>query len=56
MSQKSTKMDELSTLLDNDCVILDGNCDCPNPVLESCKKYPKEKRNDTRIMASAITI
>jgi len=31
-------------LLDRDCAILDGQCDCvfPTPVLDHCKKYTRE--------------
>lgn len=42
---KTTRSEQTGTLLiDRDCVILDGKCDCMIPVFENCKylKFPKE--------------
>lgn len=29
-------------LVDRGCIMLDGNCDCPRPVLDYCKYLKKE--------------
>lgn len=40
MSQEFPRGKKIDALLDRDCVILDGNCDCPAPALYNCRKYP----------------
>lgn len=52
-----TSVNATSALIDRGCIMLDGNCDCPRPVLDHCKYLKKEDfEDDTHIDTGHQTV